>query len=194
MVPTPSNYTPVSENMPDRAILSRDERRKDDKWKRRVGAGIKRCRTGHGLTQAELGRRTGLDWTTISNIERGETAPDFATIDAIADVLEVSVDWLTGRLLVEHLGEIDAARVLEANATLMAIPGVVEKDALNELGLERRFKQQAGHLEELEDRVSALADLPGEIARLSMALADALREIESLRKKPRRSRKSPPAS
>ena len=68
-----------------------------DEWKKRVGSAVRRARIASGKTQADLGKHAGVDWTTISKIERAETRPDFATIEAIADALEISIDSLVGR-------------------------------------------------------------------------------------------------
>ena len=41
------------------------------------------------MTQKELAKRTGLTEAGISNLERGETLPSLATLQAISEVLEV---------------------------------------------------------------------------------------------------------
>ncbi|HEY1882936.1 MAG TPA: helix-turn-helix transcriptional regulator [Candidatus Cybelea sp.] len=49
------------------------------------------------LTQPKLADKAGLDWTTISQIENGASAPDLATMEAIADALGVPMDEAIGR-------------------------------------------------------------------------------------------------
>lgn len=48
-------------------------------------------RERHGLTQAELARRCGVDQGDISRIERGSTSPTARTLQRIADALEADV-------------------------------------------------------------------------------------------------------
>jgi ribosome-binding protein aMBF1 (putative translation factor) len=48
-------------------------------------------REKHGLTQAELARRCGMDQGDISRIERGATSPTTRTLQRIADALDADV-------------------------------------------------------------------------------------------------------
>lgn len=48
-------------------------------------------RERHGLTQAELARRCGIDQGDVSRIERGSTSPTARTLQRIADVLDADV-------------------------------------------------------------------------------------------------------
>lgn len=60
------------------------------------GATLRRLRIRRMLTQAELGRRAGLSYTTISRIESGvRKAPHFTSIEKIADVLDVKPEDFT---------------------------------------------------------------------------------------------------
>ena len=54
---------------------------------------LKELRLKKGLTQTELGEKQ----STFTNWENGKREPNFETIIKIADLLEVSVDWLFGR-------------------------------------------------------------------------------------------------
>ena len=51
-----------------------------------VGANIRRCRTEHHWSLAELGERVGLDEATLSRIERAERGLDTVVLRRIADV------------------------------------------------------------------------------------------------------------
>lgn len=53
-------------------------------------------RERHGLTQAELAERCGIDQGDISRIERGSTSPTARTLQRIADALDADVR-LVGR-------------------------------------------------------------------------------------------------
>ena len=58
-----------------------------DQLKRNIGLRVKAARTQKGLTQAQLAEAIDKAFETISNIERGKTAPNFSTLADIADVL-----------------------------------------------------------------------------------------------------------
>ena len=55
--------------------------------KHKIGLRVKAARTQKGLTQAQLAEAIDKAFETISNIERGKTAPSFLTLADIADVL-----------------------------------------------------------------------------------------------------------
>jgi len=52
-------------------------------------------REKHGLTQAELAARCGIDQGDISRIERGATSPTARTLQRIADALGADVRLVT---------------------------------------------------------------------------------------------------
>ena len=56
-----------------------------------LGADIKRYRKVAGLTQAELGERTGFDPKTISRFETGTYTPSVDVLFQLADVLGVKL-------------------------------------------------------------------------------------------------------
>ena len=55
--------------------------------KQNIGLRVKAARTQKGLTQAQLAEAIDKAFETISNIERGKTAPNFSTLADIANVL-----------------------------------------------------------------------------------------------------------
>ncbi len=55
--------------------------------KQNIGLRVKAARTQKGLTQAQLAEAIDKAFETISNIERGKTAPNFSTLNDIANVL-----------------------------------------------------------------------------------------------------------
>ncbi len=57
--------------------------------KQEVGRKVKAARLQRGLTQAGLAEAIDKAFETISNIERGKTAPNFSTLVDISRVLEV---------------------------------------------------------------------------------------------------------
>ena len=58
---------------------------------------LKELRLKKGLTQTELGEKVGVKQNTFTNWENGKREPNFENLIKIADLLEVSVDWLFGR-------------------------------------------------------------------------------------------------
>jgi ribosome-binding protein aMBF1 (putative translation factor) len=48
-------------------------------------------RERHGLTQAGLARRTGIDQADLSRIERGATSPTARTLQRIAEALDADL-------------------------------------------------------------------------------------------------------
>lgn len=58
-----------------------------DQLKRNIGLRVKAARTQKGLTQPQLAEAIEKAFETISNIERGKTAPNFSTLADIAAVL-----------------------------------------------------------------------------------------------------------
>lgn len=64
-----------------------------------LGAQLRAIRREHGLVQADLARRVGVSATAIANYEQGTRFPDEAMLNRLADVLQVTVDRLLGRLV-----------------------------------------------------------------------------------------------
>lgn len=65
-------------------MLSEDDRKA-------YGAELKRWRTQAGMTQAELSRASGVDESTISQIENGHRAPQQETLDALLAALGLTI-------------------------------------------------------------------------------------------------------
>ncbi len=55
---------------------------------------IKRLRKDKGLSQAQLAEKVGCHLSHITRIETGKYVPGLETIAKIADILEVSIDYL----------------------------------------------------------------------------------------------------
>ena len=64
-----------------------------------LGDRIRELRKANNWTQQELADKLGLDRTTISKWERqGGSEPDNTTLVKVADIFNVSVDYLLGRV------------------------------------------------------------------------------------------------
>lgn len=62
-----------------------------------LGVRLKRAREVKGLTQQEVANKLGVSNGTISGYERGYRDPDTDTLNKMADLYDVSLDWLSGR-------------------------------------------------------------------------------------------------
>lgn len=61
-----------------------------------LGERLRAARDKKGLSQIEVFRRTKINNKTLSRYENGGTEPDVDTLKLLADLYEVSVDYLTG--------------------------------------------------------------------------------------------------
>lgn len=61
------------------------------------GDNIKRLRKNKGLKQQEIAELLGVKRNTYSDWENGKTEPSFENLVKLADLLDVSLDWLFGR-------------------------------------------------------------------------------------------------
>lgn len=60
----------------------------------KLGKNIKRIREHKKMSQGDICRKLGFDRAQISNIEAGKGNPTLATIEKVAQALEVSSDEL----------------------------------------------------------------------------------------------------
>lgn len=58
---------------------------------------ISETRQSHGMNQAELAEKAGVTPAAISQIEKGTRVPTTPVLHRIANVLGVSLDYLTGK-------------------------------------------------------------------------------------------------
>lgn len=61
------------------------------------GERIKSLRKRQGMTQTQLARVLGLSQQAVGKWETGNSAPDQATLQRLADIFDVSIDFLLGR-------------------------------------------------------------------------------------------------
>ena len=57
---------------------------------------IKKARENMGLTQQQVEEETKISQSTLSKYETGKLEPDIETLGILADLYEVSIDWLIG--------------------------------------------------------------------------------------------------
>lgn len=63
----------------------------------KYGIRLKELREKHGYTQDELAKRLNTSRSRIGMYEQGKRQPDFEMQEAIADLFNVSIDYLFGR-------------------------------------------------------------------------------------------------
>ncbi|WP_084410850.1 helix-turn-helix domain-containing protein [Paenibacillus glacialis] len=63
----------------------------------KIGDRIAELREQKGLTQEELSNLVGISRGALSHYEKSRRNPDFDTLTHIADILQVSLDYLIGR-------------------------------------------------------------------------------------------------
>ena len=61
-------------------------------------ARLRAAREKRGLSQGELGKRAGFQASAISHFETGSRKPSFDNLRRVADALEVTTDYLLGRV------------------------------------------------------------------------------------------------
>lgn len=64
----------------------------------RFAARLKLARASRQLNQAELAARAGLQPAAISHFESGQRRPSFENLRRLSDALEVTTDFLLGRV------------------------------------------------------------------------------------------------
>lgn len=62
-----------------------------------IGERLKEARDRKNLKQTQVMKHTGINNKTLSGYEKGVSEPDIDSLNLLANLYEVSVDWLTGR-------------------------------------------------------------------------------------------------
>ena len=61
-----------------------------------IGQKIRKCRLDRGMTRDDLSMESGLSFSGIKHIENGVYTPTLSSVTALAQALEVSIDYLAG--------------------------------------------------------------------------------------------------
>lgn len=61
-----------------------------------LGERLRKARERKGLKQVQVHEKTGINNKTLSRYESGGSEPDVETLKTLAELYEVSLDWLTG--------------------------------------------------------------------------------------------------
>lgn len=73
------------------------------------GKRLKHLRSEKGLTQAELAKALSIGESTVSFYESGKRQPDYETLTRLADLFQVSIDFILGRSDIRYQAETLAA-------------------------------------------------------------------------------------
>ncbi len=74
------------------------------------GQRLREARKNRGLEQQKLAEMVGLPPSSISHFENGSRKPSFDNLRALAQKLDVTTDYLLGR--VEHMDRVEGAQRL----------------------------------------------------------------------------------
>ena len=77
-----------------------------------IGKNIAELRKSSGLTQLELAEKLNYSDKSVSKWERGESLPDIVVLKSVADLFEVTLDYLVEE---EHDGKPVTKEMLDKN-------------------------------------------------------------------------------
>jgi len=78
------------------------------------GSTVVQLRKKVGLSQTELAKQLGIHKNVLGRYERNEVLPSIEIARKIADILDVSLDFLTGKVDVE-MDKVTRKRILEVS-------------------------------------------------------------------------------
>jgi transcriptional regulator with XRE-family HTH domain len=166
---------------------------------RETGKRISSCRKQKNLTQLEIADKLNISYQAVSSWERGETMPDISKLPELAQVLEVSIDYILNNSgqaqIIEmvssgKISEVTKKENISINDIINTAP-LLKPSQLNEL-LENEFELDSigelcgiapfvsmevlGKLTEKVNEVNSIGELCGIAAFVSMEILDKLAE------------------
>ena len=107
---------------------------------------IKILRVENGLSQKDLAKKVHLSQAAISQWEKGRTRPDVETANILADLFEVTVDYLLGRTkertISYHASNIHSS-FIQGNGTMMINDSKLSKEEAEILRIYRQSDVRA---------------------------------------------------
>ena len=91
-------------------------------YRKSFGARLRAVRRSAGLSQQQVGALFHSEKSRITHFEKGDSAPPFDVLLALADYFQVSVDWLVGRDAFAHHPQMGGEQMdaeLEQRITLL---------------------------------------------------------------------------
>lgn len=133
-----------------------------------VAENIRKFRKERKMTQRQLGEKCGMYESQIRKYELGTANPKIDTIKKIADVLDVSIDRLTG----DSVSSIIESRLEELDESLETVAKEADVPLYWLQHLDTFIPGELGDYEIGYDwitRVAAVLDMPGSILRTALA-------------------------
>ena len=95
---------------------------------------LKELRLSHNMQQKELAKKLFVDASTVSQWERGKAKPDYQKQQMLADLFDVSLDYLAGRTDIDT----NVEPMLHANGTIRIpilgrIPAGIPVEAIEDI-------------------------------------------------------------
>ena len=105
-----------------------------------LGAHINSLRKAKKLSQGELGKKVGTSGDIIGRYERGEVTPSIDVAVKIADALEVSLDFLIGKVdqevdqhLLKRIIEVQQMKEDDKEHILYTLDALIKNVKLNSI-------------------------------------------------------------
>ncbi|SEM80619.1 helix-turn-helix domain-containing protein [Paenibacillus sp. OV219] len=109
-----------------------------------------------GWTQEEAAKKVGVARSTYSNWENGKREPDFEASQKLADIFEVSVDYLFGKSQFRNADEL-AQKYIDLDKKFKGSKGAVEHSENEDTSVGRAFFGGADKYTEEEIEVARAA-------------------------------------
>jgi transcriptional regulator with XRE-family HTH domain len=125
-----------------------------------LGERIREARLLKKLTQKQLAKLLNVTDATINRYERGLRNPDPEMLKAIADILDVSIDYLLGKIDISNRSEIFVSEFSKRLKELREEASLTQKDIAEALGIDRTTytKYETGKSEPDFETTSKIAD------------------------------------
>lgn len=109
---------------------------------------LRKSRESRGMSQGDLSKKTGQQPAAISHFETGQRMPSFANLRKLSDALNVSIDYLLGRIDEERHGQGSAAapqlQALFRNADTLSEDSIRTLEIMMKTLRERDEKSRTG--------------------------------------------------
>ncbi len=89
-----------------------------------VAKNLRELRTASGMTQSDLAERINYSDKAVSKWERGESLPDVQVLKYLADMYQVSVDYLISDSHSPAMQSEDALRIIKKNRLIITLLAV----------------------------------------------------------------------
>lgn len=91
---------------------------------------LRTLRNEQGLKQAYLAEKIGVSDTVMSRLENGSAMPKFDVLIHIADIFNVSIDYLVGRSDKKHFKRVDTENITKKGISYKSTPkrDIVEEE------------------------------------------------------------------